>query len=203
MTGWQDVRWRKIAVQQLQLEPGSRLLDIGSGNGQLLWEAARQYPDSKFFAADLTQAMMVLGREMTSQTSVQWTGGDAAQLPFPDQTFEGVISGFLVRNLKNVHQGLAEQYRVLKPGGRIAVLDTAQPPKRMLTPIIRFYMNRIIPALGGLLTGHRAAYRYLNSSTQDFLRAEELAAHLAAVGFKKVAYHQLSFGLINVQWGEK
>lgn len=203
MTGRQDVRWRRIAVRQLQLKPGSMLLDVGSGNGQLVEEAARQYPSSRIIAADLTQAMMVIGREQTVQIQAGWTGADSAFLPFPCGIFDGVISGFLVRNLKDVHQGLSEMYRVLKPGGRIAVLDTTKPPEHILTPLIRFYMTRVIPYIGGLLTGHRDAYQYLNNSTQEFFRAEELAAYLAAVGFKKVAYQQLTLGMITVHWGEK
>jgi demethylmenaquinone methyltransferase/2-methoxy-6-polyprenyl-1,4-benzoquinol methylase len=203
MTGWQDIRWRRIAVRQLQLKPGSLLLDIGSGNGQLVLEAARQFPESRTVAADLTPAMMAIGRERTARVPANWTGADSAHLPFQPGSFDGVISGFLVRNLKDLHQGLSEMHRVLKPGGRIAVLDTAKPPKHMLTPLIRFYLQRVIPSIGGLLTGHREAYQYLNDSTQEFYRAERMAAYLAAVGFKKVAYQQLSLGMISVHWGEK
>lgn len=203
MTGWQDIRWRKTAVQHLRLPPSSLLLDIGSGNGQLLGEASRQYPDCSCIAADLTQAMMVIGRKKNPGITACWAAADSAELPFPDQVFDGVVSGFLVRNLKDLHQGLSEQYRVLKPGGRIAVLDTSKPPHHMLTPLIRFYMTRIIPAIGGLLTGYKEAYSYLNDSTEGFLRAEQLAAYLAAVGFKKVAYQQMSLGMVAVHWGEK
>ncbi|MFL7813539.1 MAG: ubiquinone/menaquinone biosynthesis methyltransferase [Anaerolineales bacterium] len=203
MTGWQDVRWRRSAVRQLALHPGARLLDIGSGNGQISKEASRQFPDCSLVSADLTQSMMLIGRQKASQIPIHWTAADANQLPFPEGSFDGVISGFLVRNLGDIVQGLKEQYRVLKPGGRIAVLDTSKPPRNMLTPVIRFYMTRIIPALGSLLTGYREAYQYLTASTEEFLRAEELAAYLAAVGFKKVAYQQMSLGVIAVHWGEK
>ncbi len=203
MTGWQDIRWRRTAVRKLALDPGTQMLDIGSGNGQIVQEAARQFPDCSLVAADLTQAMMVLGKQKTNRTPIQWTAADAVQLPFPEDSFDGVISGFLVRNLGDVVQGLQEQYRVLKPGGRIAVLDTSKPPNHMLTPLIRFYMTRIIPTLGSLLTGYREAYHYLTVSTEEFLRAEELAAYLAAVGFKKVAYRQMSLGVISIHWGEK
>ena len=203
MTGWQDIRWRRAAVQELRLPDSGTLLDIGSGNGQIILEAARQYPGFRPFAADLTQAMMTIGREKTAALETSWSCADTAYLPFPDGVFDGVISGFLVRNLGDIHQGLSDQYRVLKPGGRIAVLDTTKPPRHLLAPLIRFYMTKVIPTIGGLLTGHREAYTYLNDSTVGFLRAEELAAHLAAVGFKKVAYRQFSFGMITVHWGEK
>ena len=203
MTGWQDTHWRKAAVKQLQLPPSGILLDIGSGNGQLIPEVARQYPDCQCIAADLTEAMMLIGQEKTSGLGTCWSAADSAHLPLPEETFDGVISGFLVRNLGDLHSGLTEQYRVLKPGGRITILDTTKPPKHILAPLIKFYMNTVIPTVGGFLTGYREAYTYLNDSTAGFLRAEELAAYLAAVGFKKVAYQQFTFGMISVHWGEK
>lgn len=203
MTGWQDIRWRRAAVKQLQLPPSGILLDIGSGNGQLIQEASRQYPDCRCIAADLTQAMMIVGRHKTKKIAASWSSADSAYLPFPEGVFDGVISGFLVRNLADIMGGLKDQYRVLKPGGRIAILDTTKPPKHLLAPVIRFYMTRVIPAVGGMLTGYKEAYTYLNDSTIGFLRAEELAAYLAAAGFKKVAYQQFSFGMITVYWGEK
>jgi len=203
MTGWQDKRWRRTAVKQLQLPPSGRLLDIGSGNGQIIQEAARQYPDCQCVAADLTPAMMIIGQRKTLGSNTSWSTADSAYLPFPDGTFDGVISGFLVRNLEDIIQGLKDQYRVLKPGGRIAILDTSKPPKHFLAPLIRFYMTRIIPAIGGLITGYRDAYTYLNDSTVGFLPAGELASYLAAIGFKKVAYQELTFGMIAIHWGEK
>lgn len=203
MTGWQDIRWRREAVGRLGLGQGSLLLDIGSGSGQIILEAARQVAGCRPVAADLTEAMMAIGQKRTSRIQASWTGADAARLPFPDGIFDGVISGFLVRNLGDVFQGLKEQYRVLRPGGRIAVLDTTRPPKHMLTPLIRFHMTRVIPAIGGALTGYREAYAYLNDSTAGFLRAEDLAAYLAAAGFRKVVYQRMTFGMVALHWGEK
>ncbi|MCJ7717263.1 MAG: class I SAM-dependent methyltransferase, partial [Anaerolineales bacterium] len=107
------------------------------------------------------------------------------------------------RNLSDVFKGLTEQYRVLKPGGKIAVLETSKRAKDILTPLIRLYMYHIIPAISGLITGNKKAYTYLYESTESFLRAEELAAYLAAVGFKKVLFKQFMIGLIAVHWGEK
>ena len=118
-------------------------------------------------------------------------------------TYDGVISGFLVRNLSDVVQGLKDQYRVLKPGGRIAVLDTTKPGKHFISPLIRFYMTKAIPTLGGLITGQKEAYTYLNDSTVGFLRAEELTAILETVGFKQIALRQFAFGMITVHWGTK
>ena len=203
MTGWQDIRWRRYAVGKLGLTRSARLLDVGSGNGQIVQEVFRQYPDCQPVAADLTQAMITIGKQRTEGIPALWARADSALLPFASDSFNAVISAFLVRNLSDILQGLREQHRVLKPDGRIAVLDTSRPPRHPLAPLIRLYMNRVIPALGGLLTGYKAAYIYLNDSTEGFLHAEELAACLEAAGFKEVGYRQFGLGLISVLWGKK
>jgi demethylmenaquinone methyltransferase/2-methoxy-6-polyprenyl-1,4-benzoquinol methylase len=203
MTGWQDNHWRRFAVRQLKLPPSASLLDIGSGNGQIIQEVNRHHPDCRCVAADLTLEMMLVGQERLVSSAVDWAAADSAYLPFENDLFDGVISGFLVRNLEDILLGLKSQYRILKTGGRIAVLDTTKPSRHLLAPVIRFYMTHIIPLIGGLVTGEKRAYNYLNRSTEDFLRAEELAAYLAAAGFKKVSYRQFAFGLITVHWGEK
>ena len=203
MTGWQDNRWRRFAVKKLELPQSARLLDIGSGNGQIVLEAGRQYPDCICVAADLTLAMLAVGQRNKFPIPPNWTAADASLLPFPEGIFDGVISGFLVRNLGDIRVGLENQYRILKSGGRIAILDTTKPSNHILAPIIRFYMTTIIPIIGELFTGNKEAYAYLYKSTEGFIWAEELAAYLAAIGFKKVAYHQFAFGMITVHWGEK
>jgi demethylmenaquinone methyltransferase/2-methoxy-6-polyprenyl-1,4-benzoquinol methylase len=203
MTGWLDNRWRRIAVKHLQLPSTGLVLDAGSGNGQLAREVLRQHPQCQPVAADLTQAMLEVGRLRDASEKILWTRADSTRLPFRAESFEGIVSGFLVRNLNDIFQGLQEQYRVLKPGGRIAVLETSRPPKNLLSPLIRIYMNRVIPVLGGLITGYRKAYAYLDRSTEGFLRPEELASYLAAAGFKKVAYQEFASGVVAVYWGEK
>jgi demethylmenaquinone methyltransferase/2-methoxy-6-polyprenyl-1,4-benzoquinol methylase len=203
ITGWQDIRWRKYAVQQLKLPPSGKVLDIGSGNGQIVQETLLQYPDCIPVAVDLTQKMIRVGKNSGPKKITKWSQVDSAYLPFSEDHFDGVISGFLIRNLKNTFKGLQEQYRVLKPGGRISVLETTRPPQHIISPLIQVYMKKIMPFLGGLLTGHKDAYTYLSSSTQTFLRAEELTAYLAAVGFKKLAFRQFGLGIITVYWGIK
>jgi len=203
ITGWQDNRWRRFAVKKLELPPSTKLLDIGSGNGQIVQEVGRQYPDCMCVAADLTLAMMAVGQGNNFPVQANWTTADAGLLPFQEGIFDGVISGFLIRNMEDIMVGLKNQYRILKTGGRIAILDTTKPPNHFLAPIIRFYMTNIIPIIGRIFTGNKKAYGYLNESTQGFLRAEELAAYMAAAGFKKVDYQQFAFGMISVHWGEK
>ena len=203
MSGWQDISWRRYTVKQAALPNSGRLLDIGTGTGMLALEASRQYPSSQIIAADLTLPMMEIGRRVNLRFDLDWTGSEATKLPFPSDLFDAVISGFLARNLSDIYQGLTEQYRVLKPGGKIAVLDTTRRPKNILTPLIRFYMYRLIPFFSNLITGNKEDYTYLYESTEGFLRAEELAAYLTSVGFKKVLFTRFMFGMIAVHWGEK
>jgi demethylmenaquinone methyltransferase/2-methoxy-6-polyprenyl-1,4-benzoquinol methylase len=203
MTGWRDNAWRRYAAKQLLPFPSARLLDIGCGNGQLIQEIIKQNPDTQPIAADLTQAMLEVGQAMDKTGKINWVRTNSNLLPFEEDLFDGVISGFLVRNLSNLTRGLREQYRVLKPGGRIAILETCRPPQHLLSPLIKLYMNILMPVLGGIVTGKKEAYTYLNRSTTGFLRAEELVAYLAAVGFKKIAYKKFALGAVSVHWGEK
>jgi demethylmenaquinone methyltransferase/2-methoxy-6-polyprenyl-1,4-benzoquinol methylase len=134
---------------------------------------------------------------------VLWVGSDALELPFPKGSFDAVASGFLIRNVVDLPRVLGEQYRVLRPGGRIVCLDTTPPPDGWLRPLITFHMHTVIPALGGLITGHRDAYAYLSGSTDNFLPAEVLAEKMRAAGFHHVGFQRLMFQTVALHWGVK
>lgn len=206
MTGGQDLNWRRKVIRRAALpaEGPARLLDLGAGTGDLAREALRQHAGLRVLAADFTLAMMRAGQARAWDGSApDWSAADALRLPFPDQTFDAVVSGYLLRNVTDLQQALSEQYRVLKPGGRIVCLDTTRPSRNLLSPFIHFHMHVVIPGLGWLLTGQRDAYTYLPDSSEAFLRAEELAARLAAAGFKQVAYERLMFGTMAIHWGKR
>ena len=200
MTGGQDVRWRKDVIKLARLSPNASLLDLGAGTGDLAREALRQVPQARVIAADFTLEMMCVGKK---NGALDFSSADALSLPFHKESFNAVVSGFLMRNVTDVQQALKEQFRALKPGGRIVILDTTRPKKKLLTPFVKFHMHVIIPALGGLLSGVREAYEYLPDTTEGFLTAEELAARMTVVGFKKVNFKRLMFGTIAIHWGEK
>lgn len=200
MTGGQDVRWRKEVIQLAKLRPNASLLDLGTGTGDLAREALTQFPKLRVTAADFTLEMMRVGKKAGS---LDFSSADALNLPFKDKIFDAVTSGFLMRNVTDIQQALKEQHRVIKPGGRIVILDTTKPKKNLLSPFIKFHMHVIIPAIGGMLSGMRDAYEYLPDTTENFLTAEELTVRMVAVGFRRVQFKRFMFGTIAIHWGEK
>ncbi len=202
MTAGQDVQWRKEVIRRAQLPPGGRLLDLGAGTGDLAREAQRQYPGAQVLAGDFTVKMMLAGKGRPGDR-LDWAANDALNLPYPTAVFDAVVSGYLLRNVVDLQRALREQFRVLKPGGRLVALDTTRPRKNWLQPFIHFYMSQVIPLLGGLVTGQREAYTYLPTTSESFLTAEELAARLAAVGFQQVGYQRRMFGTMAIHWAVK
>ena len=202
MTGFQDVRWRRQVIQLARLTKDASLLDLGTGTGDLAREAVLQFPQAKVAAADFTLEMMRVGQKTSP---LNFSTADALRLPFNDSVFDAVISGFLMRNVIDLQKGIDEQFRVLKEGGRIVILDTTRPnPKgNILSPFIWIHMHIIIPTLGGLLTGVSEAYRYLPETTEGFVTAEEMSARMASAGFKQIGFKRLMFGTIAIHWGEK
>lgn len=184
MTGGLDLRWRRHAIQACALKPGARLLDVGTGTGDLAAEALRQAPGAQVIGCDFTLPMMLRGRMKPGRDGIQWVGGDALQLPFPDETFEAVVSGFVMRNVADLALAFHEQARVVRPGGRVVCLEAVRPPQRWWTPLYRLYFHRIVPLLGWLVAGDRAAYTYLPQSVEHFFTLGELAEAMARAGLQ-------------------
>lgn len=205
MTGGQDVRWRRFVVQQARLKPGDRLLDLATGTGDIAFEALRAVPGIQAVGGDFSLPMMRVGQMLPLGEQVGWTGADALNLPFPDGTFDAVTSGYLVRNVVDIPRCFAEQLRVLKPGGRIVVLDSSPPKDNLLRPFIEIHLRHIIPMMGRIVAGKNGAdaYRYLPSSTQAFKTPDELAALMRQAGVRSVQYRTFMFGTMAVHWGEK
>jgi demethylmenaquinone methyltransferase/2-methoxy-6-polyprenyl-1,4-benzoquinol methylase len=208
MTAGQDTRWRRAVIDLAGLPEGGWLLDLGAGTGDLAREALRQQSAGQVVAADFTLEMMRVGQERSRcqplyVSGLVWSAANATQLPFPERTFEAVVSGFLLRNVTDLPRSLAEQYRVLKPGGRLVALDTTPPPRTPLAPLIRLHLHTVIPALGRLIAGQAEAYQYLPDSTEGFLEPEQLAARLQETGFQDVRFQRLMFGTIAIHWARK
>lgn len=200
MTGGQDVRWRKRVIELARIRNNASLLDLGTGTGDIAREALSQFPQARIVAADFTHEMMRVGKKAGA---LSFSTADALRLPFNDFSFDAVVSGFLMRNVIDLQKALEEQYRILKHGGRIVILDTTRPKKNILSPFIWLHMHFVIPTLGGLLTGSRDAYNYLPDTTEGFVTAEELGSRMAIAGFKKIEFQRFMFGTIAIHWGEK
>ncbi len=201
MTGGQDQRWRRTVLAWAALPPAGRLLDLGTGTGDIALEARRRMPGLRVVGADFTTEMMSVGQAKPGGDSVRWTGADALRLPFPDAVFDAVTSGFLMRNVTDVRQAFAEQVRVVRPGGRVVCLDTSPPPRNVLRPFIEFHLHAVIPALGRLLSGQGDAYNYLPNSTEAFLSPEQLQAAMESAGLHDVRFRRLMFGTIAIHVG--
>lgn len=202
MSFGRDRFWRKRVVDLAALPSGGVMLDVGAGTGKIGLEASRTYRDARIIAVDLTREMMMVGMRHSPER-LTWFCADALILPFRDATFDAVTSGFLVRNVMDIRRAFGEQFRVVKPGGRVICLDAGPPPENVLNPLMKFHLNRIIPRLGALISGDPAAYKYLPASTQAFKTAEELAALMESSGFTGVAYERHMLGSINIVHGKR
>ncbi len=205
MTLGQDQRWRRFVIQKAQLPAGGKMLDLATGTGDIAFEALKATPDAQVMGADFSLPMMVVGQQQKMGDEVGWLGADALQLPFPENTFDAVTSGYLVRNVIDIPQTLCEQLRTLKPGGRIVILDSSPPPQNLLRPFILFHLKTIIPTMGRIISGKQGAdaYRYLPESTQSFKTPEELATLMNQAGIQNVQFKRFMFGTMAVHWGNK
>jgi demethylmenaquinone methyltransferase/2-methoxy-6-polyprenyl-1,4-benzoquinol methylase len=205
MTFGQDMRWRRFVVKQAQLPQNGALLDLATGTGDIAFEAAKKHPEAFVVGADFALPMMFVGQNEARGKTIAWSAADALNLPFPNQSFDAIVSGYLVRNVIDIPRTFAEHLRVLKAGGRIVILDTSPPPNNILKPFIQIHLNYVIPILGRIIGGQAAAdaYKYLPESTQAFKTADELANLIREAGFVNVDYKLFMFGTMAVHWGEK
>ncbi|MDQ7025795.1 MAG: ubiquinone/menaquinone biosynthesis methyltransferase [Anaerolineae bacterium] len=205
MTFGQDMRWRRFVVQQANLPQNGSLLDLATGTGDIAFEAKESHPNAKVVGADFALPMMLVGQDEPRGNTITWSAADALNLPFPDNSFDAVVSGYLVRNVIDIPRTLSEQLRVLKDGGRIVILDTSPPPNNILKPFIQIHLNYIIPIMGRIIGGEAAvdAYTYLPKSTQAFKTADELVGLMQNAGYINVDYKKFMFGTMAIHWGEK
>jgi demethylmenaquinone methyltransferase/2-methoxy-6-polyprenyl-1,4-benzoquinol methylase len=204
MSWGQDTRWRRVAVKVAC--PGrGRVLDVATGTGDISLELAR-YTDS-VVGLDLCPEMISRGQVKAKgrqlEGRIDFIIGDALALPFGDNSFECALNGFALRNVSDIGLFLAEQRRVVKPGGRVVCLELAKPASSIVGAFYRFYLLGIVPILGRWLSGDDKAYRYLPSSVNSFLRRTEIQRIMEDVGFRRVSCKSLNFGAIAINFGVK
>jgi len=205
MTGGRDGAWRREAVALAALPAGGRALDVGTGTGDFLPLLSRAAPGVFAVGADFTWEMMLAGREKLGphRHTTAVAAADALALPFPDGTFDAVVNGFLLRNVADLRAALAEMARVARPGGRVVCLEITRPTLPIFRVIFRVYFHRIVPLLGGLISGRPEAYRYLPRSVEGFVSPRELADLLTDVGLRDVRYWRRGLGTVTLHVGVK
>jgi demethylmenaquinone methyltransferase/2-methoxy-6-polyprenyl-1,4-benzoquinol methylase len=195
MTAGLDRRWRRLTARAV-VRPGDRVLDVCCGTGELAVACAAE--GGRVTGLDFSERMLERARRKSG--AVEWVAGDAVALPFGVEEFDAATVGFGVRNLPELERGLAELRRVLRPGGRLAILEITRP-RGLLAPFYRLWFDVLVPALGKVLPGG-SAYTYLPASVRRFPGPEELAALIEAAGFQGVRYRLLAGGIIALHFAE-
>ncbi len=202
-----DRLWRARTVRRLSpiLErPDARVLDICCGTGDLLLALARRAGAAHpVFGSDFCHPMLLAARDKIGRrrADARLFESDALRLPLRDASLDLLTVAFGFRNLASYEDGLTEMRRVLRPGGMAAILEFSQPPNRLFAMLYHFYSRRILPAIGGALSGSRDAYRYLPESVRKFPGAADLAERMRRAGFAHVSYEYFSGGIVALHLG--
>lgn len=201
-----DITWRKKAVKMLKEDQPKLILDIATGTGDFAIEALALNPD-KIIGVDISEGMLSEGRKKMKKRGldhiIELQLGDSEKLLFEDNKFDAVIVSFGVRNFENLEKGLADMYRVLRPGGKAVIVEFSKPKKFPMKQGYNFYFKYILPQIGKIISKDSSAYTYLPESVQVFPDGDDFLAILQKVGFKNTTCRPLTFGISSIYIGEK
>lgn len=197
-----DKRWRKKALRLTGLNKNSFLLDVACGTGDVAIEA-KKLGVEKIIGADFSHNMLSLFNKKS-----KWIIGNnvqmvAEQMPFRDNTFTNITVAFGVRNFYNIQEGFNSFYRVLKPGGKATIIEFRMPKNKFFAYLYRFYFKKILPIIGGLISGNKSAYTYLPESVEEFDMKVDLVKLLQNSGFRKIDVYHFTFGIVQTLIAEK
>jgi demethylmenaquinone methyltransferase/2-methoxy-6-polyprenyl-1,4-benzoquinol methylase len=200
MTAGLHHRWRERAVELAAVGPGSRVIDVATGTGDLAIALARAVaPDGEVLACDFSEQMLARARAKAPELRFEWA--DALALPYANDQFDAATVGFGARNFSDLRRGIEEMVRVVRPGGRVVILEITRPLREPLASFFRVWFDAVVPALGRF-AGERAAYSYLPSSVRRFPGPHELAALMDACGLRRISYVLTAGGIIAIHVGE-
>jgi len=201
MTAGLHHRWRRRAADLAAIGPGGRALDVATGTGDLAVELGRRVgPEGEVVGSDFSEEMLTLARRKAPGLRFEW--GNALDLPYEDGRFDAATVGFGARNFSDLDRGLAEMARVVRPGGRVVVLEITTPQRPPLSTFFQVWFDRIVPRMGRL-TGESVAYSYLPSSVRRFPAPEGLAAAMARAGLSDIRWILTAGGIIAIHVGTK
>jgi len=202
-----DRRWRRFAVKQIRFADGGRILDVATGTADVALEIAATTPKSvTVTGVDFSPQMVELGREKVKRSQfadrIKLEVAPCEAIPFAENSFDSATIAFGIRNVVDRSCGLREILRVLKPGGKIVILEFSNPQSKIFKALYNFYFLKILPLVGGLISNF-SAYKYLPDSVLEFPSREEFKKIMAEAGFKTITHKDLTFGIATVYTGEK
>jgi demethylmenaquinone methyltransferase/2-methoxy-6-polyprenyl-1,4-benzoquinol methylase len=202
-----DQHWRRFAVRQIRYTPSGKILDVATGTGDVALAIAAATPSTvTICGVDFSPQMVALGSEKVKASPyadrITLHVAPCEAIPFDDETFEAATIAFGIRNVVDRLIGLKEMGRVLKPGGRIVILEFSNPRSKLFKALYNFYFLRVLPVVGGLFSTF-SAYKYLPDSVLEFPPQEEFKRTMEEAGFRNVVHHDLTFGIATVYVGEK
>jgi demethylmenaquinone methyltransferase/2-methoxy-6-polyprenyl-1,4-benzoquinol methylase len=202
-----DVSWRKKAIRELVSLQPKNILDVATGTGDFAITSYTILKPEKITGIDISERMMEVGRKkilkLGLEKHIQLLNGDSEAIFFKDGSFDAVTVAFGVRNFENLEKGLSEIYRVLKPGGKLVVLEFSKPSLPVVKNLYHFYMKFVTPNVGKLISKNNDAYQYLNDSVQQFPERETFIHILNQSGYRHSFYKTLSLGICTIYCGEK
>ncbi len=202
-----DRRWRRFAVNQLVKRDNAHYLDVATGTSDVALEIVNSIQGSKVTGVDFSDGMLKLGKEKVRSAGlhdrIDVRFGDATDLPFDDNTFDGSIIAFGIRNVQDYKKGISEMGRVIKSGRKVVILEFTTVQSRIFKPLYVFYITRVLPFIGELISGKKGAYTYLPDSMLHFPVPDELKKAMEETGLQEVRYFKLTLGIVAVHVGTK
>ncbi len=202
-----DVSWRKKAIKELASIQPKNILDVATGTGDFAITSYKILQPEKITGIDISDGMLEIGRKKVEKLGlegwIQLLNGDSEAIFFDDSSFDAVTVAFGVRNFENLERGLSEIYRVLKPGGKLVVLEFSKPSLPVIKNLYNFYMRFVTPKIGKLISKNNEAYQYLNNSVQKFPEREKFIQILNQLKYRQSFYKTLSLGICTIYCGEK